>query len=359
MLMKQKKLLILLALLITAATGAWAQQPATTYSVKMKDGTKDAAKWTITSGQKSTTGDNADGLTGLSEKDAVTLTYGGRLKVKGVTATTDYDPLATPLTVEALTAGTIKVNITDEDDFPVTLTTGMKYSKDGGTTKRLITQSEDIPVAKGDKVQFYGNGTDTQVHGNAVVSIQGTGDGFQTKVYGNIMSLLDETGFATKTDLPEADYVFFGLFKNNTTLTDASELLLPATTLTNACYQQMFDGCTNLTKAPKLPAMTLADGCYAYMFSGCQLLTAAPKLPATTLDISCYYCMFNGCTSLTSAYVKAAYTGVNAECASMFDGCTADGAVLHTTPDNKARWEAKMGSGKEWPTWSVAADWQE
>jgi hypothetical protein len=105
--------------------------------------------------------------------------------------------------------------------------------------------------------------------------------------------------------------------------------------------------------------MTLADGCYAYMFSGCQLLTAAPKLPATTLDISCYYCMFNGCTSLTSAYVKAAYTGVNAECASMFDGCTADGAVLHTTPDNKARWEAKMGSGKEWPTWSVADDWQE
>ena len=87
--MKLTRLLLLLALLITAATGAWAQQPATTYSVKMKDGTKDAAKWTITSGQKSTTGDKADGLTGLSKKDAVTLTYGGRLKVKAVTATTD------------------------------------------------------------------------------------------------------------------------------------------------------------------------------------------------------------------------------------------------------------------------------
>ena len=321
------------------------------FKVKLAAGTADAGNWTATLGTSTTAEPLPVG--GLNEGDAVTLTYGGRLKVKNVTATTDYDPLATPLTIEAITPGTIQVYMTG------TLSSGMKYSVNGGT-KTLITESTDITVAKDDKVQFYGNGTQTKVYGGkTVVSIQGTGDGFQTKVYGNIMSLLDETGFATKTDLPEADYVFFGLFKNNTTLTDASELLLPATTLTNACYQQMFDGCTNLTKAPKLPAMTLADGCYAYMFSGCQLLTAAPKLPATTLDISCYYCMFNGCTSLTSAYVKAAYTGVNAECASMFDGCTADGAVLHTTPDNKARWEAKMGSGKEWPTWSVAADWQE
>ena len=321
------------------------------FKVKLAAGTADAGNWTATVGTSTTAEPLPVG--GLNEGDAVTLTYGGRLKVKNVTATTDYDPLATPLTIEAITPGTIQVYMTG------TLSSGMKYSVNGGT-KTLITESTDITVAKDDKVQFYGNGTQTKVYGGkTVVSIQGTGDGFQTKVYGNIMSLLDETGFATKTDLPEADYVFFGLFKNNTKLTDASELLLPATTLTNACYQQMFDGCTNLTKAPKLPAMTLADGCYAYMFSGCQLLTAAPKLPATTLDISCYYCMFNGCTSLTSAYVKAAYTGVNAECASMFDGCTADGAVLHTTPDNKARWEAKMGSGKEWPTWSVAADWQE
>ena len=63
----------------------------------------------------------------------------------------------------------------------------MKYSKDGGTTKTLITESEDIPVAKGDKVQFYGNGTDTQVYGNyPEVKILGSGDGFQTKVYGNM-----------------------------------------------------------------------------------------------------------------------------------------------------------------------------
>ena len=86
--MKQKRLLLLLALLMTAATGAWAQA-STTYSVKMKSGTKDAGKWTITAGEKSTTGDKAEGLTGLSENDPVTLTYSGRLKVKSVTATHD------------------------------------------------------------------------------------------------------------------------------------------------------------------------------------------------------------------------------------------------------------------------------
>ena len=87
--MRKNKLLLLLALLLTAATGAWAQEAATTYSVKMKDGTKDAKNWSIASGEKSAKGDAADGLTGLSENDAVTLTYTGRLKVKGVKATSD------------------------------------------------------------------------------------------------------------------------------------------------------------------------------------------------------------------------------------------------------------------------------
>ena len=88
--MKQKRLLLLLALLMTAATGAWAQEPeTTTYSVKMKAGTEDAANWTIASGENSVTGDAADGLTGLSEGQTVTLQYNGRLKVKGVKATSD------------------------------------------------------------------------------------------------------------------------------------------------------------------------------------------------------------------------------------------------------------------------------
>lgn len=61
------------------------------------------------------------------------------------------------------------------------------------------------------------------------------------------------------------------------------------------------------------------------------------------------------CTSLTKANVKAAYTTDHEECKSMFDGCSAP-AVLHTTSDSKTSWEAVMGSGKTWATWTVEDD---
>ena len=60
---------------------------ATTYSVKMADATDaEAANWTIASGGNSVTGNVAEGLTGLSEGDALTLTYSGSKKVKSVKA---------------------------------------------------------------------------------------------------------------------------------------------------------------------------------------------------------------------------------------------------------------------------------
>ncbi len=228
--------------------------------------------------------------------------------------------LTTPLTLEALTDGTVVVNISGE------LSTGMKYSVNNGE-KTLITTTTTIPVTAGDKVQFYGNGTSTQVYGdNPMVRLQGTA---QTKVYGNIMSLIDETGYATLTTLPNQYYVFYCLFCQNTTLTDASDLLLPATTLANGCYFNMFGGCTSLTTAPALPATTLAESCYYEMFYGCTSLTTAPALPATTLANYCYRSMFSGCTSLTTAPALPATTLANYCYEGMFYGCTS----LTTAPE--------------------------
>ena len=321
----------------------------------VKDGVKDADKWTVKVGEGQAQALPIGGLKG-DGSETVTLQYTGRLKVKGVKATSGAAPaeepvtLATPLTIEAITDGTIMVNTNS------TLSTGMKYSVNGGT-KTPITSTTTIEGLKaGDKVQFYSNGTsNTAYSDDPEVNI--SGGTAEVKVYGNIMSLLDEEGFATKTDLP--NYAFFGLFMENTTLIDASELLLPAATLVPSCYQQMFQGCTALTKAPKLPATTLESYCYYGMFYGCQLLTAAPELPATWLGMGCYAQMFSGCTSLTSAYVKAAYINETDECYDMFYGCTATGATLHTTSDYKASWEGVMGTGKEWENWTVADDWQE
>ena len=206
------------------------------------------------------------------------------------------DPLAVPLTIEAITAGTISVSNPKD---------GMQYSKNGGA-KTAVTTS--IDVAAGDKVQFYGNGTSITSYGASPSTIiTGSGDGFTCKVYGNIMSLVDEENFATAKTL-SANNTFKSLFNGNTTLTDASGLLLPATqlALATSCYYSMFEGCTALTTAPALPATQLASNCYYSMFMGCSALTAAPALPATQLANSCYRQMFYNCTTLTASPVLPA-----------------------------------------------------
>ena len=94
----------------------------------------------------------------------------------------------------------------------------------------------------------------------------------------------------------------YELFKDNTYLTDASELILPWDTLKYDCYYFMFYNCTSLKTAPELPATTLAVCCYRFMFVNCTSLTTAPAvLPATVLTSNCYEAMFHGCSSLTTA----------------------------------------------------------
>lgn len=56
----------------------------TTFKVMMKDGVMDASNWTIASGQSSVKGNEADGLTRLSEGAEVTVTYTGTKKILGM-----------------------------------------------------------------------------------------------------------------------------------------------------------------------------------------------------------------------------------------------------------------------------------
>ena len=270
-------------------------------SVKLAKDTEDADNWTVSDGTSVAQGTAT--LPNVTEGATVTATYSGTKKVIGVKAV-KVDPLAVPLTVEAITAGTIMVNSPKE---------GMQYSLNGGAKTAVTTT---IDVAAGDKVQFYGNGT-------SITSYNGTqikGGTAKVKVYGNIMSLVDEEGFATAA--LTATSAFTGLFTGNTTLTDASGLLLPATTLTSYCYSEMFKGCTALTAAPALPATKLGDGCYHMMFQNCSALTAAPELPATTLTGGCYNRMFAGCTNLTSAPELKAEKLLGYCYQQMFDGCS-------------------------------------
>ena len=250
---------------------------------------------------------------------AMTLTSCAEMSSATDNPVSSDEQLFTPLTLEAITAGTIVVQNPKA---------GMQYSKNGGT-KTAVT-SEAISVAVGDKVQFYG--TAKSYAGTQIVG--GTAD---VKVYGNIMSLVDATNFATATTLTEAG-AFSWLFgagfpSTNSHLKDASALLLPATALSVNCYNQMFRGCTSLTIAPKLPATTLAANCYFGMLRGCTSLTAAPELPATTLVESCYMYMFRDCTSLTTAPKLPATTLVYNCYSFMFRGCTSLNSVTCLATD--------------------------
>ncbi|MDO4801908.1 MAG: BspA family leucine-rich repeat surface protein, partial [Prevotellaceae bacterium] len=94
---------------------------------------------------------------------------------------------------------------------------------------------------------------------------------------GNIMSLLYGEDFEDKFTLNERN-TFAGLFagsstSKNTTLKDVSKLKLPATTLSNGCYYDLFCNCSNITTSPYLPAETLVTNCYYSMFSGCTNLS--------------------------------------------------------------------------------------
>ena len=207
-----------------------------------------------------------------------------------VTVESAIDPLlATPLTLEVTSAGTIVVNSPKD---------GMQYSLNGGA-KTAVPNGTAIGggnLSVGDKVAFYGNGT-TITNYNGTIIKNGTA---HVKVYGNIMSLLSETNFATATTLT-AEKTFREFFRNYSNLIDASGLLLPAETLASSCYYEMFYSCSGMTAAPaELPAEALASSCYYEMFSSCSKLTAAPVLPAKTLVSNCYKSMFSYCSKLSS-----------------------------------------------------------
>lgn len=143
---------------------------------------------------------------------------------------------------------------------------------------------------------------------------------------GNIMSLLYGSSFTgNEVVFPESarDYVFSGLFSYSLHLRDISNLILPATTLINGCYYQMFQGCSLITETPQLPATEISDYCYAYMFRGCTALEHVPEtLPATTLYHGCYFVMFQGCTSLEEAPMLPATTMAPQCYQQMFQDCT-------------------------------------
>ena len=199
---------------------------------------------------------------------------------------------------------------------PANITLEYRKGTDSWTAYTINTV---VDLLNGECIQFRaGEGgnesfsTSESDYYNINVSGEGT-----VNLSGNIMSLLDRS--LLKDSVPS---YAFSKFCYCGKIVDASNLKLPATTLADHCYSNMFQGCTKLTTAPELPATTLADYCYSNMFENCTSLTTAPELPATTLAKYCYSNMFRNCSSLTTAPELPATT-LATDCYSyMFFGCT-------------------------------------
>ena len=176
----------------------------------------------------------------------------------------------------------------------------LEISTDLGKTWNSFTSSlDDVVVAvlnKGERLWARGNNdrfSDNSGHGSRFFPIH------RIKVYGNIMSIVTKNNFSQALSL-SSQYYFKSFFTGcASTIIDAKNLILPATTLTTACYDNMFKGCVNLLYAPKtLPAITLAQNCYYNMFSGCTSLLTTPEICGITYGAGACQNMFYQCKNI-------------------------------------------------------------
>lgn len=183
----------------------------------------------------------------------------------------------TPLTLMAAEDGKITVSF----NGGITLANDIKYTVNGGDEQTIAKNTEgsyDIVVKKGDMVQLYsinsslgGGGAGARGLTRAVDS----GDKFinirpsmKTEIFGNVMSLLKGKDNLESADAIEAPNAFYGLFAGADKLVDSEErnLVLPATELSEGCYENMFRGCKGIEKQPELPAKKTEKNCYKGMF---------------------------------------------------------------------------------------------
>ena len=191
---------------------------------------------------------------------------------------------ATPLTLVAQADGKITVTFNNG----IILANDIHYTVNGGAEQTIVKDTKgayDIELKKGDVVQLYS--INTSLGGSAVAGARGgtraVDDGakyinirpsMKTEIFGNVMSLLKGKDNLESATTIEANNAFYGLFAGADKLVNNDErlLVLPATTLTEGCYQDMFNGCKGIEKAPELPAPKLEKNCYQEMFYDCAKL---------------------------------------------------------------------------------------
>ena len=96
-----------------------------------------------------------------------------------------------------------------------------------------------------------------------------------------------------------------------------------------SCYKMFYN--TGIVASKPLPAVTISEASYRQMFSESVKFRGLASLPAETISIGSYEGMFAGCSSMTIAPEVASLSAFPFCCSSMFDRCESlvTPAVMH------------------------------
>lgn len=172
---------------------------------------------------------------------------------------------------------------------------GLYYSIDDSEWVSLPSDTNTPSINVGQTIKIKGLNVKTNsIYG--YFTING-----RCKLSGTIMSIIyGDNPYEEKLPF---DGCFSGAFYNCTSIVSVAPDFLPATTLTEYCYEFMFLGCTSLTTAPALPATTLASYCYKQMFDGCSKLNYIKMLATDISATDCLLGWVSGVAS-TGTFVK-------------------------------------------------------
>ena len=218
----------------------------------------------------------------LGTTEAVAM-YIGSTKIWPINTPQPHDYSQDYFTIESLENGnTITAVKNGSSRNPI-----IYYSLDNGETWSNQTLSSGTItfgiINTGEKIIFK---SETAEWANAWNLYNKFSGNKNFKVYGNIMSLINGDNFISNSSFAgSSSFNLCGLFYGVTTIIDASNLILPATTLPVSSYNGMFRGATNLAHGPKeLPATSLQQDSCSSMFEGCINLEEAPIIRAMTFN---------------------------------------------------------------------------
>lgn len=162
---------------------------------------------------------------------------------------------------------------------------------------QAVTTAPDLPARTLSAGCYNGMFNGTGLTTLPVIGATTLADGCFSNMFAGTSITNVPDNYLNYQTIPESacSYMFAGCLNLTTVGT------LPATTIGNNGYSNMFFNSSNIVNVPSvLPATSIGEQAYASMFAGVTSMTTAPKIMATTIGVRGLQDMFNGCSSLTS-----------------------------------------------------------